>query len=286
MKITDRYLSTLTASGKSPHTVESYNRVIKQFESFLLYRKTDIINVNSLTVTEWTEELTKTVGRNTVRYNLNVLHIFYEWLRRHKFIDENPVLTEDIPSMKKIEYNLLSREDIDSLIHHKPPQIQNALRNRAIIILLIYSGLRSDEIRSLKTTDLNFTEGFITVCHGKGDKQRNVPFPAAAQKAVTEYMNRYPHQGLLFQPRGKKMTSQNLNNQVKKYVFAVTGKEIHTHTLRHAFASLCDDCGIPIRTIQKALGHSSVTTTENIYVTVLNRTRAAQEISSVFSKVC
>lgn len=283
MKITDRYLSMLTASGKSPHTVESYNRVIKQFESFLLDRKTDITNVNSLTVSEWTDELK--VKQNTVRYNLIVLHGFYSWLLRHKKIKENPVFVEEIPPSKQIEYNLLDREDINKLLN-AAPEGKNALRDRAMVVLLLCSGLRSDELRSLTVSDLNFSEGFITVRHGKGDKQRNVPFPAAAQKAVTGYMNRYPHQGLLFQFNGKKMSSQGLNKIVKKYVLAVTGKEVHTHILRHAFASLCDDCGVPLRTIQKALGHSSLATTENIYVTVLNRTRAAQEVTAVLEKVC
>lgn len=279
-----KYLKQLKTSGKSPLTIESYSRVLRQFAALCETKGLEVAEADSLTVSEWTDELN--VKQNTIRYNLIVLHGFYAWLLRHKKIKENPVFVEEIPPCKQINYNLLDRADINKLLNAAPEEGKNALRDRAMVILLLCSGLRSDELRSLQVADLNFDAGFISVRHGKGDKQRQVPFPQPAQKAVKEYLNRYPSRGLIFSTDGKKMTSQGLNKIVKKYVLDVTGKEVHTHILRHAFASLCDDCGVPLRTIQKALGHSSLSTTENIYVTVLNRTRAAQEISAVFEKVC
>ena len=128
------------------------------------------------------------------------------------------------------------------------------------------------------------------------------PFPALSREAVKEYLTSgyrpsdAPESAYLFGTfadenglsNGDKaqewheMGSNALNDVVKRYVKRVTGKEVHAHTLRHAAASLWDDLGAPMRTIQNGLGHSSVRTTERIYVTVLNKHKAAEDLTAAF----
>lgn len=297
MNIIKRYLAAMKAAGKSECTLQTYSGLLNRFDEFLKQEDINILQVDSNIIAEWVEQSFEGLSNNTMRHYLIILHSFYAWCLRHKLVDENPILPEDTPCPKRIEYAELTLEEIRKLLRTDPEGICRGkiLRNRALITLLLLCGLRSDEIRSLRYNDLDFEKEVITVQHGKGDKFRQVPFPSLARQILREYINSMKVtllDNFLFGTERKsgnrhkwdKMSSQRLNNIVHSYVYRITGRtDIHTHTLRHAYASLCDTLGVPVRTIQKTMGHASIATTERIYISVLNRAKAAQEINSVMN---
>lgn len=291
------YLSCVKNTA-SPCTYRNYSNVLRTFSEYLNTEKPKAIT--SVTVTKWKDALLAS-GRsvNTVVQYLRTLRPFFEWEIEHGIITTNPVKSEKIPKRKQVKNDLLSKAEIEQLLTAHPDYGGNTayLRNRAIVLLFLCSGLRSGELRGLRVTDLDYETKTVLVRHGKGDKERRVPFPRVARQAVQDYLYsgyRPKFNDLLFgsydseeeRTNWHEMTQGRVYIIVEEYVERVTGHSgIGAHDLRHAAASMWDDMGISMREIQNALGHSSIVTTERIYVEILNKGKSARKVAEEFDKV-
>lgn len=289
-----QYINTLTVTGKAPATVRKYMTVLEAYGAKDGDEYAEPISVNS-----WINQKCEETSANTARHYITVLSAFFTWCIKMRILNHNPVV--DKPSSQPIRYTLLTLDEIERIINSVPQSRQGVApeteyRNHAMVVTLILTGLRNEELRELKVSDLNFDGKTITVRHGKGNKRREIPFPRQAREAVSRYIDmtaglrRTGEGDILFgsaadeNGHGKetpwhKLNGGTVNNIVKTYVKAITGKEVHTHTLRHAACAYWDYKGVPVRTVQEALGHASVATTERIYLYVLSETKAAKAIT-------
>lgn len=303
-EIITQYLDSLPSMKKSLNTVRMYTSILNRYADYLCkHQKSD---VSPLSVVGWRVYLfDEGISSNSVRYYMTVLHGFFEWSVRMQLCSTNPVKLEEMPEQKPIAYNLLTMDEIKQLFRETPRHMHDKTtpRNRAIIFLLLQAGMRNSELRALRLCDLNFEQNTITIRHGKGDKRREIAFPQLAQSAVKSYLasgtrpawvddtaplfgsdadrNGHSTGGTEWHP----LSSAALLGIVNRYVESCTGhKGIKVHALRHAAASLWDDMGIPMRTIQTVLGHASIRTTEQIYVKILDKSKAAQKVNQAFDK--
>lgn len=298
----ERYLSAMPSMKKSQNTVRMYRQILNRYAAYL--EAEQISEAGPLSVVGWRVALFGAgLSSNTVRYDMTVLHGFFEWAVRMRLCDGNPVDTAEIPEQKAPEYNLLTREEIRQLLRERPRGVyrKHSERNRAIILLLLQAGMRNSELRGLRPCDLNFEQNTITVRHGKGDRSREIAFPALSQSAVRAYLasgarpawagDAGPLFGTDADATGHStggtewhpLSSAALLGIVNRYVEHCTGhRGVKVHALRHAAASLWDDMGIPMRTIQTVLGHASIRTTEQIYVRILDKSKAAQQVNRAF----
>lgn len=290
------YLQSLASLGKSPHTVRLYTTVLHRFGDFLSSLAGEI---TPATIAAYRSRLSEgDLSANSVRQHLTIIHAFFAKIEAFSRLtdgaEKNPVLREEIPDEIPLTYgDALTSEEIQTLLAVKPKASKMSIRNHALIVLLLQSGLRNSELRALTVEDLDFENHTVTVRHGKGDKGRVAPFPAKAREAVRAYLAVRPDgltdSDLLFGSTDgggwHEYNGNALNALVKRYTRSIIGREIHCHLLRHAAASAWDDAGANIRDVQKALGHSDIRTTERVYVQILNRAKAAQNISRVFDGV-
>lgn len=299
-----KYIAFLPSSKADAETTrKNYLQALDNFETYLTENTGTENEISTVDILGYRQAVRdRGASQNTTRQYMTYLHTFFNWCVRVRLIDSSPVQSEDIPEETQIEYTLLDRTEIEKVLNYRPAGAILGARNRALITVLLQSGLRNSELRALTPADLDFEKKTITVRHGKGNKYRVAPFPQLARDAVEEYLksglrpadadDTEPLFGTYANENGRsdgkdreswhEMGSNVLNDIVKRYVKRVTGKEIHTHILRHAAASLWDDLGAPMRTIQQGLGHSSIRTTERIYVTVLNKHKAAEDLTDVF----
>lgn len=290
-------------SKRTKATERNYRNIISGFGEYL---ERTAQGTTPAAVEQWKAELFETVKPNTIAHYMTVLDKFFNYCVVVGVLEQNPISALEKPKLEQIHFdNLLTKEEITLLLNLAPEGMheKTTCRNRAIVVLFLQTGIRNSELRALTLADLNFEQNYITVRHGKGDKRRQVPFPALSREAVKAYLksgvrpNRIGDDGLLFGTDAdenghttngrlwKEISSAGLNTMIKRYVRLVTGKEIHAHLLRHAAASLWDDMGVPLRTIQSALGHSSMRTTETVYVNILNRKKAANDINLAFDGI-
>jgi site-specific recombinase XerD len=146
------------------------------------------------------------------------------------------------------------------------------LKHRSIIALAYSSGLRLDEVRQLKPTDIDSSRMQIRVSNGKGNKSRYTLLSKQILELLREYWQYYRPKSYLFEGRQKgepisQRTIQELFHQ--RMTAAGIRKPASFHTLRHSFATHLLEKGVNLRIIQTLLGHTSIKTT-TIYTHLLN----------------
>ncbi len=138
------------------------------------------------------------------------------------------------------------------------------LRDRVMLRILYRCGLRVSELTHLHIEDIDFPEGTLTVRQGKGGKDRVVPVDDMTLDIIEMYIGD-AKEGVLITSNttGKQISTRQVERIVDKYARQVgISQKVYPHMLRHSFAVHCLKAGMNLRTVQKMLGHSSLTTTQ------------------------
>lgn len=201
------------------------------------------------------------------------------------FREDDPSELLEAPKIGRHLPDVLSVEEIDSIIGQINLSVPEGQRNRAMIETMYSCGLRVSELCSLKMEDLFLDEGFIRVT-GKGSKQRLVPISGRATHEIKLWLMDRCHieikQGsepyLFLSLRRGKPLSRIMVFDIVKDLTAKAGitKTVSPHTFRHSFATHLLEGGANLRAIQCMLGHEKISTTE-IY-THIDRSRLREEI--------
>ncbi len=196
---------------------------------------------------------------------------FYNFLILENEIKTDPTELLEMPKIGRKLPDVLSVDEIDTLISVIDLSLPNGERNKAIIEVLYGCGLRVTELTTLRLSDLFFEENFIRVT-GKGSKQRLVPIGGRAIDQVQRYKSQIRvHQKtlkesedvLFLNNRGRGLTRAMIFSIVKDLAEkAGIHKTISPHTFRHSFATHLVERGADLRSVQEMLGHVSITTTE------------------------
>ncbi len=144
-------------------------------------------------------------------------------------------------------------------------ELRGDKRGTAILGLMLYGGLRVSDVVGLQLNDLeiNPRSGRAICRHGKGNKQRIVPLPVEARRALTDYLECRPpsdSQAIFLGERGN-LTDDGVRAVCLKYS-AITGVKFTPHTLRHTFAhSFLAQTNNDLVALAQILGHESLNTT-------------------------
>lgn len=202
---------------------------------------------------------------------ISSLKSFFGYLQYENWRKDNPTELLESPKLGLHLPDVLSEDEIDSLIAQIDLSSPQGERNRAILETLYGCGLRVSELTELKLSNLFFKENFIQVT-GKGNKQRLIPI----SNYTIKYINIYKDEVRVHQPikkgfedylflnrRGKNLTRVMIFTIIKQLTEkAGVKKKISPHTFRHSFATHLLKNGADLRSIQMMLGHESITTTE------------------------
>jgi integrase/recombinase XerD len=186
-------------------------------------------------------------------------------------VEKDPTALLESPKIGRKLPDILSVEEIDTIINSVDLKKSEGQRNKAILETLYSCGLRVSELIELKISNLFFESGFIKI-EGKGNKERLVPISSKAIKEINLYLSEYRRtlkihkedEDILFlNRRGHKLSRVMIftiiKNLTKKLGFE---KNISPHTFRHSFATHLIDGGANLRAVQEMLGHESIITTE------------------------
>ncbi len=270
----ERFLNYLTVEkGLSANTIEAYRRDIQKFSKFLQETGQNLNSFTRENVLSFINSLRDSGNQaTTVARNLATMRGFCKFMLMEGLLKEDPIENLLTPKGWKRIPRIIGTDEVSSLLK-KPIGNNLSLRDRAILEIMYSSGLRASEVINLKTGDINFEAGFLTIT-GKGSKQRVVPVHEQALSTIKEYikdarpvfLKKKASNYLFLAKGGKPMTRQRLWQLIKKYS-AELSIEISPHTLRHCFASHLLDGGADLRALQKMLGHTDISTTQ-IYTKV------------------
>ena len=212
----------------------------------------------------------------TIAKDISGLRALGDYLERKGMWSENPAMELDKPKAARNLPKVLSIEQIDSLLDSIDKTSLSGKRDDALFELVYSCGLRISEVCTLKLANLHLEERLILV-HGKGDKERLVPFGDRAYEKILVYLNEVRPElvkgrnvaELFVNYRGEPISRKGVWKRFKE-LEALSGVEAKVHTLRHSFATHLLQGGADLRSVQELLGHSDLSTT-TIYTHVTDK---------------
>lgn len=199
-----------------------------------------------------------------------VLRSFASYLYKNGYIDKDIAQDLKVPRRVDKEREYLTDTDIKKITDYLDNRVERYkeenLRDKLIIHLGIYCGLRKAEIMKLNWEDINLEERRIKIIQSKGNKDRIVYFNGEFKDVLTEYRkNTDAYKGALVRGTfGKRITSCPLQRIVQRiYVESEVYREgLTIHSLRHTYAENLRKNGTDLKVIKTLMGHSSLATTD------------------------
>lgn len=277
----DRYLQDRSVAGYrtyllleralSENTVAAYLEDISKLLDYLSDAHWDYLNVNLDVLRDFLIELSDIgISSRSQARVISGIKSFYSYLVLDGKLEQNPAELLELPKIGLKLPEVLSIEEIDSILDTIDLTLPLGQRNRTMLEVLYSCGLRVSELVNLQISNLFLKEEYISVI-GKGDKQRLVPISQRAIKEINYWMQDRvsitPKKGeediLFLNRRGCRLTRVMVFHLVKQYAeLAGVAKSISPHTFRHSFATHLLEGGANLRAIQEMLGHKSILTTE------------------------
>lgn len=201
--------------------------------------------------------------------NVASLRSFYRMLREHGLVESNPAELLTLPKRPRSLPHVLRPDELAMLLDRIPASTPLDLRDRAMLELAYASGLRAEELVTLRLDSVEFDSEQVRV-EGKGSKTRLVPVGEPALRALRAYLERarpaLAHDGeqaLLLSKSGRPLSTSDVRRRLRVWSLrAGLGGAVHPHALRHSFATHLLNGGADLRAIQELLGHSSISTTQ------------------------
>lgn len=268
-----------TERNAAPNTLAAYQRDLSDLQDYLVRKHIPAQAVSQDTLSGYLGGLAAAgLSTATQARRLSAIKQFFAFLLAENIRADNPAMNLDAPRSGRKLPKYLSTGDVDALLKAAEGDSPDAVRLTALLQLLYATGVRVSELVSLAYPPIREDENFLII-RGKGDKERLVPVNNSAKEAVSayvlirsEFLKEAEHSSWLFPSRGKEghLTRQRFGQLLK--ALAITAKidpsRVSPHVLRHAFASHLLANGADLRSLQKMLGHSDISTTQ-IYTHIL-----------------
>lgn len=253
----------------SDATTEWYGWHLKIFRRFLAthYPTVTPTLITTHVVSDFIAERRGRVTADSINGTLRTLKVFSKWLADEGHIEADPLAK--FPYVKTAQRipHTLSQEQVAALLGQPNRKTFTGLRDFTLMLLLLDTGLRISEAFNLTLDDVDWPIGLLTVRQGKGRKDRQVPFGTTVRQALGRYLERRGHlegNTLVFvtcygDPQKPNVIQHAFRRYAKKA--GLTGVRVSPHSLRHTFARTWIVNGGDAFTLQRMLGHTTLTMT-------------------------
>ena len=272
---TDSFLKYLAAERNySSATIGSYAKDLSMFQEFLEEQNPDAswTAVEAEDVREWVIYLMdeQKMAASSVNRRLSAMRSFYKYLRRVGRVSINPMEKVVAPKKKRPLPYYVRESEMDRLLELTAEDRSfKGIRDRLVLMMFYETGIRRAELLGMTDASVDLVTKQIKVT-GKRNKQRIVPFGEeleseikAYQTAREETLGQRTFPALFVTEKGTAMNETQVSKIVKENLSKVTTiKKRSPHVLRHSFATAMLNNKADLTSIQKLLGHESVSTTE------------------------
>ncbi|MGV4528588.1 ribosome hibernation-promoting factor, HPF/YfiA family [Ornithobacterium rhinotracheale] len=265
----ENFLEYLSAERRySKHTVESYQRDLVDFETYVQQIQKNWKNIDKKDLRNYLMQLSEAGNKpKTINRKMSAIRSFFKFLIYIDYISQNPA--SHIKSLKlPKEVNIpISESEIDQLLNRLFfDETWIGDRDFLLIQLLYETGIRRAELIGINISDIDFEQKQIKVL-GKRNKERIIPVRDELLQHVKTLIQNSPFSktcaALFATERGKRIYPKLVYNIVISYLRLVTNKKkVSPHVLRHSFATNMLSHGAEINAVKEILGHSSLASTQ------------------------
>ena len=278
--------------GLSVNTHKSYQSQLRHYHKWLTENGYPEPEKECLAVTVLRRYLyylsEKGLRPRTIRSYFDPLEGLGEYFIEHKMLEENPVKKLTMPQLDAARRDLVSNEEVYGLLEavERGRNPRKVALSRALLNIVIFSGLRRSEFLDLRMGDLNLKDKSLLVRSGKGSKSRTIYLPDRAIESIREYLVFRPqdcsHDFLLAVDRKRRLYDTSMLNILEnvKTVAGFGGRDnIKPHSLRHWRATDLLRAGADLKTVSAFLGHAQLQTTSIYLHTNEEQCRGIAELS-------
>ncbi len=274
------FLTALKADGMTASTIRQYSRTIREMQEFLGDVPLDKITTED--VRRFLAEYRQTHSAKTVYNAWVALRSFWRYLEGRGY--KNIVRILRAPRYPRVMIHIPSVDDIRKLLdacdYTAPSKGKRkgfrmprptAKRDRALVMLLVDTGMRAGEVGQLRVGDIDLDTGRIVVRRGKGGKGRTVFASSATLKALEDYWETRdisPDSPAFITRNGRALTTNEISHLIRN-LGKRAGISVHPHALRHFFATQFLRNGGDALTLKRLLGHSTLSMVE-YYVSLID----------------
>ena len=273
------FLTNMASQTSSRETLRAYRQDLEKYEAFLRIKGLRVTQAKPSTVTEFISHLADAHGSAlapaSISRRLSVLSAFYEFLRDNSDGEiRNPVARVKRPKVN----NDLPRAVEDNTVATLVDGITD-IRNKAIVLLFLYSGLRLSELCQLNKNTIVphrhkapdgtvqfFGQGQVM---GKGRKRRQFMVGPTALQALGDYIKAHrmndDNQALFLSERRQRISSRSVQDIVNRWCKKLGVSHIRVHQFRHCFATRSLNAGMSAAVLQELMGHSNLSTTQRYF---------------------
>lgn len=273
------FLEERMAMRYSPHTIRDYRVTFKKFLAF--FGDLEFETINKHHIIQFMAAQSNVSAKTLRNYHAN-LSALWQWAIQQGVCKENPVRQIKAPVAEKKTILPFSKVEILAILE-MVDQSLNPLRDRAIVLLLLDTGIRASELCNLTIDDLNRVTNHILV-FGKGKKERSVPISKNTSDAIEEYLHNRGHLSPstpLFTKENGKPLERTLLRRILADLGAKAGvNNVYPHRFRHTFAIQFLRNRGNIYSLQKILGHSTLDMVKRYLALAQNDLDRDHEIAS------
>ena len=263
----DLYLLRCQVEGKSPSTIHAYAETLGRFLRFVRQEgfPEDVRRITPGHLYPYLGQFAHLSLETRHRYFREV-RCFFNWLIAAGYLGENPIRSLRNVRLPQRIVRPFSPEDVVKLLACCDPVTAAGARDRAIVLILLDTGVRCSELVQLTVDDLDLEAGRLRVLHGKGNKDRVVPFASRCREALEHYLalRRWEPGPLLFAVagsgtlrRGIPLQSNGLKQLLRRLGRQAGLSKVHAHRFRHTFATWAIEQDARELDVQYLLGHAS-----------------------------
>ncbi len=261
-RILKRYCACLLLDGKSEKTIYQYRRTCVKFADVIWKHYTD---VNVYDVRYYlAKEKERGISNRSIENTRANLSAFFQWMAREEMIPRNPC-----QNIAPIKYDAVIRKPFSDVEIDALRSACKAKRERAIIEILLSSGIRVSELCQMEIGDIDKTHLKVHVRNGKGGKERITYITDVAMRHLSAYLDERKGNStaVILNSSGKPINASGIRYVLHRIGNDAEIKNVHPHRFRRTFASGLAARGMNVQDIQKLMGHSNINTTmEYIYI--------------------
>jgi integrase/recombinase XerD len=276
-ELVQNFKVNLEEDGKSIKTVESYVGDTSAFVAFLESKEVEFNGeMKRFYITSYRNYLIENQYElSTINKKVNSIQSFNKYLVDNGYTKD--VVVDISKDRVKLAYGserqveVLTDKQVERILFYILNEEKVSKRNRMILLLLLYTGLRVSELCDIKLKNIDFLTVQLKV-FGKGGKVREVPLKLEVVEAIKEYLverrsNPFADSDYLIVGQRGVLQRDAINTLLEKLTVKIgIDARLKPHLFRHTFCTRLVSKGVPLTTVSKLAGHSSIDTTARFYI--------------------